>query len=125
MVSSGRHYQLEGTVYGPDCDDDDDADDANDAGDGHDADAGVQIKPRTTWILIRLTAKCPRHVYAAVVDAGKRMLHQPPVLCINAQRHHHCAVPLRSLIDLGTIPPRTGLGPRSLPLEPSLTYHLR
>jgi len=32
--------------------------------------AGLQVKPRTSWILIRLKAKCTRDVYAAVVDAS-------------------------------------------------------
>ena len=32
--------------------------------------AGLQVKPRTSSILIRLKAKCTRHVYAAVVDAS-------------------------------------------------------
>ena len=59
---------------------------------GHDADAGVLIKPRATSILIRLTAKCPRHVYAAVVDARKTVLHQPPVRRVSAQCYHHASL---------------------------------
>ena len=59
---------------------------------GHDAGACIRIKPRPAWVFVRLTAKCPRHVYSAVADARKPMLHQPPVLRVNAQRHHHASL---------------------------------